>query len=132
MAFKLDKKDKERRDLLVDQLREAWGKIEDAVEVYNIEVSKLRADVDKAVSDYNEVIEEARGFAEDVATQAESEYDDKSEKWQQGEKGQSAAAWRDEWQGLEADALDASWPDDYSIDDPEHADKLEGLPEEAE
>lgn len=131
MAFKLDKQESLRRAGLVASLQEAWGKIEDAVDVYNDAVAELKGPVAEAIEAYNEIATEAAGFAEDVATRAEGEFDDKSEKWQESERGQAAGGWRDEWQSLDLATIEPEFPDDLAIDDPGHADALEGLPDEA-
>jgi hypothetical protein len=131
MAFKLDKGDLARRAELVDDLRELWGKVEDAVSVYNAEVAKLKEPLEKAIADYNEKSLEAAGFAEDIGNAADGEIDDKSEKWREGEKGEAAIEWKDAWQGVEIGELEMDWPDEISVEAPDDADNLEQLPAEA-
>jgi hypothetical protein len=132
MAFKLDKQEKQRRTGLVEDLRAGAGRLEDAVSLYNDEVRKLREPLEAALAEYNQNVEAARGFAEDIASQAESDIDDKSERWQEGERGEAAAEWKGQWENEVFDEISIDFPEDIEISDADHADKLDALPEEAE
>jgi hypothetical protein len=131
MAFKLDKQEKERRDQIVADIYESAGKLEDAIAVYNDEMTKLRGPLDEAIRNYNEVVESARGFAEDIASAADCAIDDKSEKWQDSDNGQAAVLWKDEWESASFDEIEVEYPDDLTIDGIDHAATLDQLPEEA-
>lgn len=131
MAFKLSKQDAERRAKEVADLNELKDKVNAAVETYNEKVTELKAAVQEAVDEYNGALAEARGFVEDVASQAQSEYDDKSERWQESEKGMSVAEWISEWESAELEDIELTFPDDLALDDIEHPDVIENLPEEA-
>lgn len=132
MAFKLDKQEIARRDELFGDLTDARAKLEDAVSVYNAEVLKLREALDAKLAAYNEVVEEASGFAADIASAADGAIGDKSEKWQEGDRGQAATAWKDEWENASFDAVEIEYPDDLSIDQvDDHASTLSELSEEA-
>ena len=132
MAFALTKAESARRDGYVKELNEKAAVIEDAVRVYNEGVAALRETLEKTITDYNETLGEARGFAEDIASAAEAAIDAKSEKWQEGEKGQAAANWRDEWQAVELEEIEIEWPDELESPDPDHATNLEALSFEAQ
>jgi archaellum component FlaC len=132
MAFKLSKQELATRDEHVAKLEKAWAEIDQAVSTYNEQVEGFKTDVEKAVSNYNEVVVEAKGFAEEVANRFESEYDERSEKWQEGEKGQAAAELRDAWQAIDMEEISLEWPDDLSIDDPDYGPELAELSTEAE
>lgn len=129
MAFKLDKQEIGRRDQIVTDLTEGRDKLEDALAVYNDEVTKLRQPLDAAVLAYNEAVESARGFAEDIATQADGEIDDKSDRWREGENGQAATAWKDEWEGALFEEVSVEYPEDIVVDGVDHAETLDQLPE---
>ena len=133
MAFKLDKQDTARRDKLVEELRDGRGVLEDAVSTFNAAVEELKAPLLAALEKYNEIVEEARGFVEDIASTADGQFDDKSEKWQEGDKGQAARNWIDAWQNEPFDALEIAFPDELTLPDEEtdHDGRLENLPEEA-
>lgn len=133
MAFKLDKQDTARRNELAADLREAKGKIEDAIAVYNAAVAEARKPLEEALAGYNEVVETARGWAEDIANQADNDISEKSDRWQESDKGTAATEWKDAWEGAEIEELEITFPDDISSDDiTDMADILEALPVEAE
>ena len=130
MAFKLTKHDAARRAEHVEKLTEAAAKLED--DVFNAGFEQLRGPLTAALAEYNSVLAEARGFAEDIASQADSELDEKSERWRDGDRGQAAVAFKDEWEGLALDELELELPDEARLPDEDHAAVLEGAPTEAE
>src|SRR4051794_17460940 len=117
MAFKLDKQESKRREELLANMKEAESKLEDAVSVYNAALAEQRTKLEAAVTAFNETVAEARGFAEDIARAAEEEIDGKSEKWQEGDKGQAATEWKDAWENVELDDVEVEWPGDLEIAD---------------
>lgn len=131
MVFKLDKKEIARRDEIFATLNETSSKLEDAVSTYNAEMANLRIPLDAALAAYNEAVAEAQSFAEDIVNQADSDISDKSERWQEGERGEEATSWKDEWEGASFDEVEIEYPDDLEIGDLDHAATLEQLPEAA-
>ena len=133
MAFNLDKQDKARREKLAEELADMRGKLQDAISVYNAAVEAAKAPVLEALEKYNEVVEEARGFVEDIANTADGVFDDRSEKWREGDKGQEAREWIDAWQNEPFDAIEITFPDELELPDDEsdHDGRLENLPEGA-
>ena len=77
--------------MLATALREAKDKLVIAIDEYNAATTDPRAAVESALKEYNEALAEAKGFAEDIANEAESEFDNKSEKWQEGDRGQAVS-----------------------------------------
>jgi predicted nucleic acid-binding Zn-ribbon protein len=132
VAFKLTKHDAARRAEHVEKLTEAAAKLEDAVVVFNAGLEQLKGPLTAALAEYNSVLAEARGFAEDIASQADSELDEKSERWRDSDRGQAAVAFKDEWEGLALDELELELPDEARLPDEDHAAVLEGAPTEAE
>ena len=132
MAFKLDKDGVERREKLVAELREKADKVEDAIAVYNDLVKAARLDVEAALTAYNETLQEVAGFAEDIVSQADQDLSEKSEKWQDSERGQAALAWKEEWDTAMFEQLEIEFPDDIEAPEPTHADDLEALATEIE
>lgn len=132
MGFKLTKDEAARKAELLLDLQAQYDKLEDAINTYRAEEALLREPVVNALDAYNELVDAARGFAEDVANRAETEYDEKSEKWQEGDRGEAAREWKDAWDNVNLDEIEIEWPDELSVDDPGHATELDGLPEEME
>lgn len=108
MALKLTKDEIKQRDGFIADLEKGSSNLEEAFKVFNSVLEGARIDLRDAVGKYNEALAAARGFAEDIASRLEDEIDDKSEKWQESDKGQAAAAFKDDWESVEfQDDLDA-------------------------
>jgi hypothetical protein len=131
MSLKLNKAKLEQRDDLAKRLGEAFAQIESEIASYRDELEKLRGPIEGSIEAYNAILAEAREFAEDIVTDASSAIEDKSEKWQEGERGQAAIAFRDAWEGLSLEDLELEWPDDVELEDPGHADEIYQALEEA-
>lgn len=130
MAFKLTKAEGKRRTEFVAELEIASGVLSRAVEAFNLATEEAFTPVKKALDAYNEKLGEAREFVEDIVSSRRDEHGDKSDKWQEGERGQAAESWISEWENISLDDLDIDQPDALETPDPEHRDDLENLPEE--
>lgn len=93
MAFKIGKKDQERIDLLIAKLETKRDDLEITVGEFNETVNQARGKVDDALAELNEVRDELRGVVEDIHSQMESDFDDKSENWRDGDRGEATSAW---------------------------------------
>lgn len=80
--------------------------------------------VQAAIESYNAVLDEVRTFQEEVTNEAQGYFDDRSEKWQEGEKGEAYQAWVDEWYAADAE--------DIEVPEFGHADALRELPDQPE
>ena len=132
MSIALKKADIAKRDEFVTDLRSRWEDVTNALDTFNREVEELRGPVREAIEKYNNLVAEARGWVEDFANTWTDELGEKSEGWQEGEKGQAAAEFVSEYESITLDEIEIEWNDDASLDDPEHADALEGLPTQPE
>ena len=131
MAFKLTKAQIAERDQFVERLQKLAGDVETAVTAANETVREALDGVNVHVRAYNEALDEARTFAEGVAEEFRSDYDDKSETWQEGERGQAANDFICEWENVNLDEADeADLPDVEVANVSDAADALEQLPEE--
>lgn len=131
-AFSISKADGARRTKLSDALNEAASELEAAVTAYNDAMANLQAPVEAAVEKYNFVALDITGFVEDIANNARGAIDDKSESWQEGEKGQLAEEWTSEWENYSLDdQIEAVFPDDLAIE-AANADDFDNLPSDYE
>jgi chromosome segregation ATPase len=130
MAFKLSKAELERRSSLVQSLSDKKGQLEAEIEAYNSEVQELRGSVEEALDGYNTVLVEAKAFCDDIASTRQSEYDEKSDKWQEGDRASAAADWISEWENFEGDEIQLDWPEELELPDAEHGEALDGIAEE--
>lgn len=91
MAFKLTKAQATEQATLVEQLEQAAATAADSITAYN------------------EALSNAREFCSDIAETAQEAWNDKSEKWQESDKGQEVQGWIETWQ--EANLDDVEEPD---------------------
>ena len=87
-GFRMTKTQISERDAHQAKLTEAAGKISDAI------------------SEYNALLDDAREFCADIAQTAQDEWDDKSEKWQESDRGTDCAGWIEGWRDVELEELD--------------------------
>ncbi len=116
------------RDVMVAKLSAARSTLDTAIEAHNEAVRAAHAALDAAAAEYNEAIEEARGFAGDVAREADEAIGERSDKWQESEKGKAAQEFAETWEGVCLE--DFSIGDAAEIDGPDEdaAEMLDALP----
>lgn len=135
MAFKLNKQEDARKSELEQELEQLVGSATDGLEELREKIGELVEEFnEKYVTPLGDKMDEARGFVEDIQNERQEEFDDKSERWQEGERGEAAQSWLQQWeQGaseldtpepLEAPTIDWDVPDASGI--------LTELPFEAE
>jgi chromosome segregation ATPase len=71
MAFKLSSQELKTRETLLEELKD------------------LGTTLETATSDYNDKVEEINKFIETIRDRLQEEFDEKSEGWQEGDKGSS-------------------------------------------
>lgn len=134
MAFKLtNAEDKQKSDIEAD-LEQAVGVIEDAKTELESEIEKLITDFNEThIAAFNEKLETARGWVEDIHRERSEDYDQKSERWTEGDRGQAAYDWLQTWESavgeldamtdVEVPQLDITIPDAANV-----VQQLEGEP----
>lgn len=81
---------------------------------------KFREDSQEIISGMEDAKERAREIMDDAALSAESYHDDKSEKWQESERGEAYAEWRDRLREVaDAVAEDVEPPEVQMPDQPD-------------
>jgi chromosome segregation ATPase len=131
MPFKLTKAEITSRNDLIDKLKEAAKEVEEAIDSFNSELEDNQTALQAKLDAYNELISEAQEFANEVAGRADEEISDKSETWQDGEKGQEATAWKDAWENLSFDEVEIDFPDTLDTPSFEAESTLDDAPTEA-
>lgn len=106
MAFKINKKDDARLNDLRDKLAEARSALDETIAKETEVLEDSFSTMNAAIDAYNEVLAEARGVVEDLASEMTGEYDDKSENWQMGERGDATRQWIDELDNIHQQSLD--------------------------
>jgi DNA repair exonuclease SbcCD ATPase subunit len=128
MTFKITKTDNARVMKLADELDDMRTEINDKLDEWRGELSGL-------LDALNEKREELRGVIEDIQAEKQSEYDDMSEKWLEGDRASPTEDWIaaiEEAQAPVADDFSLELPDDLEFDDEFETLKDEGLPTEPE
>lgn len=131
MAFKLTKAEKTQRGELVAQMLEKRDLLSAAVDVLNATLDEDRGRVQACLQDYNSALWDAREFAQDIGQRHGDEAGEKSEQWQESDRGQEVVAWTEEWSNALQDDFEVEMPDDMTLDDMDHAETLEDLAETA-
>jgi len=132
MTFKLSKAESSEKNVLIDELREAYDHIsEKEAEVQGI-ISNAVGELNGAIRAYNEKLSETENWVNSIAERLRGEFDDKSEGWQESDRGQSAESFVSEWEALDFTALNELTEPDLEVDSADHADNLEAASEEVE
>jgi division protein CdvB (Snf7/Vps24/ESCRT-III family) len=130
MAFKLTRDEIVAKAELAEAISKAWDTVESAVMEYNEKVEQAKVEMREVVTAFNDVAGQVAVFAAGVADRANLEFDERSEKWQEGEDGQAATAWKDEWDDFDSDGIEnVDWPEELVIEQPMAVD-MDALPEE--
>lgn len=127
----LSKQQLQEKERIEGELREAFTKLEDAIEQYNLTLDQAWQAVQEAVDAHNAKVSEANDFASEVASDIESFVTDKSDKWQEGDRGQAYLAWQEAWNG-DMDEVDLEKPDEISVPEDNVADIFADFPNEPE
>jgi len=133
MAFKLTKEQTTARDALAGRLEEAREKLDSAVVDFNDTITAARGVLQEEIDAYNGLLSEAKTFADEVAQEWENEFEEKSERWQEGDTGQAVRELIEAWQNVDFEGVDIDTPDpEVSFDAEVHSELLTDLPTEKE
>lgn len=111
MAFKITAANQKEIDAYLDKLNEQRKAIEAELDAFNDALSAIRGRLEEAVAAYNETVADVRTTFDDIVSEKRSEWEDKSEKWQESYKGQAADLWLSELESF-ADNIDEATLDD--------------------
>lgn len=124
MTFKLTKREMSERDSLAEDLHNAHTKLVQAMADYNTRMGELRDALDDAVAVYNEgreealasledardaynsLLEDTKEFVSNVTGNAQSVFDERTDKWQDGDRGRAASDWINQWTDAEFEPVD--------------------------
>jgi hypothetical protein len=95
MAFKITKQEQARLQEIADRVAEERLAFDTAVDEANAAIEDIYSALNERITRYNEMLEEGRGVIEDIHSERQSDFDDKSERWQEGERGEATREWLD-------------------------------------
>lgn len=96
---------KEAVESIREEGQEKLQAIRDAVEEFTSwrdDATRDDSEFDEVFMEYQTALGDARDVIDVIAAEAESYYDEKSEKWQEGEKGESYSEWMDRLREISA------------------------------
>lgn len=115
---------------LYNDLIAAREAVEAAVVEFNETVQEAMPPVAEAVDRYNTAVQAAAELAEEVASDIQNFIDDKSEKWQESDRGQEYATWAEEWNSPDLfEEVKIEFPSELETPEMEHGDTLDVLPD---
>ena len=125
MTFKVSKEQLTKRDALAAELRQKAATLNIAIAEFNKGIEPLVHAAAEAQANYNETLEAARTLTGNVAEAAQEEFEAKSERWQESDKGIEVRTWIEQWE-MSLDDIELALPEPLEeIDPEEHADELE-------
>lgn len=133
--FKLTKADIERRNEISQRAVQAKTELDTGFEEYNRCLASAQEALEVLLTAYNEVVEEVNGFTEDIGRAHREVFDNRTNAWQDGERGRAANAWIEQYEESTIESLEVEWPtplvvEDMGITDIEE--RLDELPDEVE
>lgn len=116
---KLNKEQQENKNRLNQKIHDELDNVEEAINTLNERVKALYAElIVPAVDKLNLTLEEVRNFADEVKSEAQDYFDERSEKWQEGDKGQQYQEWINSMETVaELEDIETVEPDDLMIID---------------
>lgn len=125
---KLSKDQLKRKAETLAALQAAQGELSDAINAANTVIGMEAAKLEPLVAKYNEAVEKVEEFRAEIAQELTDHFDEKSEKWQEGDAGSSYSSWKGEWESLSAEQIEIAAPSE--IEEPDWIDEVfDGLPD---
>jgi hypothetical protein len=118
MTFKISKQQLAERDALAADLRKKAEALNIAIVAFNQTIQPVSQAVRDALEDYNGILEKARVLADSITEAAQGEFDEKSEKWQESDKGVQVRTWIEQWE-MSLEDVDLDLPEPLTEIDPD-------------
>lgn len=114
---------------IVGEVDEAKTELEEAVAEYNKVVEEAKGKVTAALEKLNGTIESANEWRSNINNEQDTYYDERSEKWQEGDAGSAYSDWKDNY-STEFDAVEIDLPDELEMPDVGVVEAMEELTDE--
>ncbi len=124
--MKLGKDILNRRALLLNDLAEHEEKIDEQLNIINEQIANR---LNGAIEAYNTTLKELNDQRDSAINEIKDYIEDHDEKWQAGDKGESYAAWLEEWEGLDLEPIE-EYPM-LEADECSHREDIEAVSTEA-
>jgi len=113
---KLTKDQLARHAQLCTDLASDWEDLEAAVKQYNEKVAVAHSELQAVVETFNKRVAEANEFVEEVHSEQESFFDEKSERWQESDAGSAYQDWMTQWGDKVVEEVELDWPPEFDVD----------------
>ena len=100
------------RDAITAKASAAHEALTAALDVYNGAVADAYAELKAARDAYNDTLAEVRELCEGVGSDLRGAFDERSEKWQESDKGSECDAFVRAWEDFSAEDFDIDEPDE--------------------
>jgi len=104
----------------IESCSEIQQKIERLIEGYNQRVEEFNDALQPVLDEYNEKVAAIREIYQEAANDAQSYFDERSDTWQEGEKGEVYAEWINQLENVDLEDLEVEVPD--RLDEPMYHD----------
>lgn len=94
---RLSKEQVKEHEELVDAVNGAHQELDGAIKQYNERVAAAHSELAPFVEAFNEAVTKANDFRESVHSDQQAYFDEKSEKWQEGDAGSAYSDWMSQW-----------------------------------
>lgn len=105
MSIKVTKQEQKEHAALAAALQEHSERVEQEFASLLVVLGAVTASLNYAIKARNEVAKKAAAFAEGVHDRLSDEWDEKSERWQEGDAGQEAQSLIEEWDSVTVDEI---------------------------
>jgi uncharacterized protein YukE len=137
MAFRLSKAEQKNLNASMNVLSDAKDVVEARLEDLNAQIRELIDQFNGTVVEiYNQKLETEMAFVAEITERLRSEFDDHTDTWKEGEKGEVASEMVEAWEAVDGQdgAIQPLQFEDLTLDGPDEwaNEALENLPGEAE
>lgn len=111
-------------------LEQKQEKVEEAIANFNANVEELWANlVADSINEYNLTVIAAQDFVDQTRSEIQSYYDERSDSWQDGNRGTLFNEWIEQWD-ISLEEIDINSPTETDVPEFEAVGQLESLPQE--
>lgn len=114
---KFTKEQQAEIDKAIQEASLAQDELTEAIGEFNQQKDDIVATLEAAVEKYNEKIQAIKDAYESVAEDARAYYDERSEKWQEGDAGTNYMEWIDQLEAVDLDEVELDIPEDIEMPD---------------
>lgn len=82
----------------------------------------------RQIFNYNKLVQQANEFVEETRSSMQSYYDDRSEKWQESDRGSCFQVWLDEWDSTELEEIELTMPEETDVPEFQAVEAITELP----